>query len=171
MTDPKTAFLLFMETGGWVLWIILFVAFLLWMLIAERYWFLKTMWPTIRREWVEEWFERDDRSSWYAHRIREQIVADARLKLEATVPFVKVLVALCPFLGLLGTVTGMIQVFEVMATDGNSNARAMASGVMASIIPTMAGMVVALSGLYFSARLPQVVTRETAKLADALRYS
>lgn len=170
MTDPKTAFLLFMETGGWVLWGILGVAFLLWMLIAERYWFLASIWPTVRGGWVDEWFERDDRNSWYAHRIREQIVAEARLKLELTVPLVKVLVALCPLLGLLGTVTGMIQVFEVMATDGNSNPRAMASGVMASIIPTMAGMVVSLSGLYFSARLPQIVRRETAKLADALRY-
>ena len=63
---------------------------------------------------------------------------------------VKTLVALCPLLGLLGTVTGMIEVFDVMAIAGSGNARAMAAGVSKATIPTMAGMVAAISGLYFS---------------------
>ncbi len=55
------------------------------------------------------------------------------------------LVAICPMLGLLGTVTGMISVFDVMATQGSSQPRLMASGISLATLPTMAGMVAALA--------------------------
>ena len=55
---------------------------------------------------------------------------------------------LCPLLGLLGTVTGMIEVFNVMAVTGGGDAKSMAGGVERSTIPTMAGMVSALSKAY-----------------------
>jgi biopolymer transport protein ExbB len=71
------------------------------------------------------------------------------MALNQNISKIKVLVALCPLLGLLGTVTGMISVFDVMAMTGTGNARLMASGISMATIPTMAGMVAALSGLYF----------------------
>ena len=60
---------------------------------------------------------------------------------------IKGLVALCPLLGLLGTVTGMIEVFDVMAYTGTGNPRAMASGVSKATLPTMTGLVISISGL------------------------
>jgi len=77
-------------------------------------------------------------------------------------------VAICPLLGLLGTVTGMIEVFDVMAAAGNSNPRAMASGVTKATIPTMSGLLAALSGLYFSVQLKRFAQKETDKLNEAL---
>ena len=59
------------------------------------------------------------------------------------------LIALCPMLGLLGTVYGMIEVFEVLSFLGTGNPRAMSSGVAKATIPTMASMVITLFGLYF----------------------
>ena len=61
---------------------------------------------------------------------------------------IKTLVAICPMVGLLGTVTGMITVFETMATHGTGNPRLMAAGISMATVPTMAGMVAALSGLF-----------------------
>ena len=81
---------------------------------------------------------------------------------------IKTLVAIAPLLGLLGTVTGMIEVFDVMALSGSSNARLMAGGVFKATIPTMAGMVAALSGLFFSSQLDRRSKRETAQFADSL---
>ncbi len=54
------------------------------------------------------------------------------------------MIAMLPLLGLLGTVVGMIEVFEVMAMFGNSNPRLMASGVAKAIVPTMSGMALAV---------------------------
>jgi biopolymer transport protein ExbB len=81
---------------------------------------------------------------------------------------IKTLVALCPLLGLMGTVTGMIEVFDVMAISGSGNARSMASGVSKATIPTMAGMVGALSGVFLVTLLNQKVTSEVDDLEDNL---
>ena len=81
---------------------------------------------------------------------------------------IKTLIALCPLLGLLGTVTGMIEVFEIMAAVGTGNARAMASGISKATIPTMAGMVGALSGIYFNARLERMIKRKKHDIQEAL---
>ena len=78
------------------------------------------------------------------------------------------MVALCPLLGLMGTVTGMIEVFDVMAFSGSGNARSMASGVSKATIPTMAGMVGALSGVFLVTLLNQKVNREVEDLEDNL---
>ena len=71
-------------------------------------------------------------------------------------------------LGLLGTVTGMIEVFEVMAISGSGNPRSMASGVSKATVPTMAGMVAALSGVAMSAYLENKARREREFIADEL---
>ena len=81
---------------------------------------------------------------------------------------VETLVALCPLLGLLGTVTGMIAVFEVMAVTGGGNARSMASGVSMATIPTMAGMVGALSGVFLVTVLVRTVKRRITFLEDRM---
>ena len=52
-------------------------------------------------------------------------------------------------IGLLGTVYGMIEVFEILSFLGTGNPRAMSSGVAMATIPTMTGMVISLFGLYF----------------------
>ncbi len=59
-----------------------------------------------------------------------------------------VLAAAAPLLGLLGTVTGMIVTFDVMAVFGAGNAKAMAGGISEALITTQTGLLVAIPGLY-----------------------
>ncbi len=97
---------------------------------------------------VGRWDAREDTTSWYAHRIRDTWISEATELLEQRMLTIRTLVAMCPLIGLLGTVTGMIGVFEVMAQQGTGNPRLMASGISMATIPTMAGMVAALSGVF-----------------------
>jgi biopolymer transport protein ExbB len=83
---------------------------------------------------------------------------------------IRTLVAMCPLIGLLGTVTGMISVFETMATQGTGNARLMAAGISMATIPTMAGMVAALSGLFVSSRLESKAKYARESLIDSLPH-
>ncbi len=158
----------FLEAGGGVLWVILFAAILLWGLILERLTYFRREFPALTQDIITQWRQRTDHQSWNARQIRRALVSEVERVARRNVSAIKTIVALCPLLGLLGTVTGMIQVFDVMAALGTGNARAMASGIFKATIPTMAGMVVALSGIYFGTHFPHVVRRETDFLNDEL---
>mgnify|MGYP005844462071 FL=1 len=159
----------FIELGGDVLWAIMLVLLAMWTLIIERYWFLFRVFPSERRRVIDEWQSRDDHRSWHAQRIKEELVSGVRQKLQHNVTMIQTLIAICPLLGLLGTVTGMVAVFDVMAFFGTGNARAMAAGVSKATIPTMAGMVAALSGVYFASNLDRKSRTESEKLEDLLQ--
>lgn len=158
----------FMERGGDVLFMILVVTFLMWMLIIERLWYFRAVYRKEARRVLEAWEARRERKSWYAHKIRIAMVSEVTQNLNQNVVLIKTLVAVCPLVGLLGTVTGMIEVFDVMAVLGSGNARAMASGVSKATIPTMAGMVAALSGVFMSTYIERKAKREGERLEDSL---
>lgn len=159
----------FMELGGNVLWGIMFVLFLMWTFILERLWYFYKIHPSKKKAVVAVWEERADTTSWYAKRIREGMVSESSLALKQNIGLIKALIAICPLLGLMGTVTGMIAVFDVMTYSGGGNARAMAGGVSMATVPTMAGMVAALSGVYFGTWLEHKAQTETEKLEDLLQ--
>ncbi|MGB1199587.1 MAG: MotA/TolQ/ExbB proton channel family protein [Thalassotalea sp.] len=160
----------FIATGGNVLYFVAFALLLMWILMIERYWFLSANYPKMRDDIISRWEAREDTTSWYAHRIRDTWISEATELLERNMITIKTLVAMCPLIGLLGTVTGMISVFETMAQQGTGNPRLMAAGISMATIPTMAGMVAALSGVFFSSRLDAKVKLAKAKLIDSLPH-
>ncbi len=158
----------FLELGGPVLRIIGVNILFLWILILERLIYYRTGLRSLFQEALNEWERRPERKSWHARQVREAIISRVRIASEKGLPMIQTLVALCPLLGLMGTVTGMIQVFEVMAISGTSNARSMAAGVSRATVPTMAGMVGALSGVFLITILTRTAKRNTAILEDRL---
>ena len=160
----------FMELGGNVLWGIMFVLFLMWTFILERVWYFYRVHPGKKREIMAVWESRADTTSWYARQIRDGLISDAAISLKRNIGLIKALIAICPLLGLMGTVTGMITVFDVMTYSGGGNARAMAGGVSMATVPTMAGMVAALSGVYFGTWLEHKAQTESERLEDLLQH-
>jgi biopolymer transport protein ExbB len=158
----------FLETGGRVLVFILITTFLMWSLMLERFWYFRFGHPKAAQRALELWQSRSEHASWGAHQIRRMLIGQVAAQLNSGITMIKTLVALCPLLGLLGTVTGMIEVFDVMAIAGSGNARAMASGVSRATIPTMAGMVAAISGLVFSVQIERFAADETERVADEM---
>jgi biopolymer transport protein ExbB len=158
----------FIELGGPVLRVIGIVTLFMWMLIIERLVYLRTGHKRLVRKAHNYWDERTDYSSWKAHQIRARLISQVSANAERNLALIKTCVALCHLLGLLGTVTGMIEVFEVMAISGSGNPRSMASGVSKATVPTMAGMVAALSGVAMSAYLENKARREREFIADEL---
>ncbi|HFD11815.1 MAG TPA: MotA/TolQ/ExbB proton channel family protein [Crenotrichaceae bacterium] len=153
----------FMETGGFVLWVIFYLSIALWLLLVERMLFFYFSLPKLRQRWLAQWTQRDDQISLHARMFRQKLLSEANLELGFSAPLIRILIVIAPLLGLLGTVTGMITVFDVMAIEGSGNARAMASGVSRATIPTMAGMVVAITGLFLEKRYRN-------KYSDELHY-
>jgi len=160
----------FFEAGGDVLWVIAAALIVMWTMIIERLWYFSYTYPKQARLLIAKWEARKDTTSWQAHRIREAWISQMNEKLHSGLLLIKTVVAICPMIGLLGTVTGMVGVFEIMALAGTGNARMMAAGITQATIPTMAGMVAALSGLFISSRLEYSANVHAQELADHMPH-
>jgi biopolymer transport protein ExbB len=158
----------FLERGGDVLLVIGAVTMFMWTLILERLWYFRMGHPKEVARVLQCWRGRSEHVSWYAEQERTLLVSEVGEKLSESVGMIRTLIALCPMLGLLGTVTGMIEVFDVMAISGSGNTRAMASGVSKATIPTMAGMVAALSGMMLIQQMERFVDHQTQSTDDRL---
>lgn len=160
---------LLLEDGGLVLVMILIASIIMWAMIAERYIFIYFTHPKQVTKVIDLWQQRSERSSWYAQQIRRGMIAQNAAALKQYLMPIRTLVMALPMLGLLGTVDGMIQTFDVLTVFGTGNARGMAGGISIALITTMGGLLTALSGMYFSTQLEQRVARTIENTADALR--
>jgi len=151
-----------------VLLLIAILTFVMWTLIFERVWYFKGSLKSDVQAALDQWENRSERKSWNARQIRHGLVSRIKQRINTNMDMIATLVSLCPLLGLLGTVTGMIEVFNVLAVTGGGDARQMAGGVSRATIPTMAGMVAALSGVFANTYLTRIAEREKQLFADHL---
>lgn len=168
LMDALDAITGFMDRGGGVLWVIATLLLIKFSMIFERVWYLYSTHAKRTKQTLAAWNTRADKSSWRARQIRMAMISEISLDLRGSMPLIESLVVVCPLLGLLGTVTGMIEVFFVMALTGGGDAKSMAGGVSKATIPTMAGMVGALSGIFAVNWLKHKMDRELQLLEDHL---
>jgi biopolymer transport protein ExbB len=157
------------EGGPFVIWIFL-CGVLMWTLVLERYWYFSRVLPGQADQMLSQWRARTDHDSWCARNIRQAMISRLNAGMTSNLPLLRVLVPLSPLLGLVGTVSGMLEVFDSMALRGSADARAMASGVSHAMICTMTGLAVSITGLYpvyfFRSRAKQ----ETELLSDHFEF-
>ena len=158
----------FFEAGGPVLWGILLVTMIMWTLIIERFWYFKNLMPALSDKALNQWSNISNKGDWFSMRIRDQIISEVSGETRKFLLTIETMMQILPLLGLLGTVVGMIKVFDVMTFFGTGNARLMASGVSQATIPTMAGLVAAISGVYIANLLKRKAEDEINKVADQL---
>jgi biopolymer transport protein ExbB len=158
----------FMDQGGVVLYAIAVLLFVMWTLIFERIWFFKVSLGKDVDSALNAWEARGERKSKRAHQVREALISRVSEKIDQSMPMINTMVAMAPLFGLLGTVTGMISVFEIMSITGGGDAKSMSSGVSKATIPTMSGMVAAISGVFGYTYLERIANREKQLLEDHL---
>lgn len=73
-----------------------------------------------------------------------EAVVDEQAGLEKGLSMLKLLAALAPMLGLLGTVTGMIETFQVITQFGNGDPKVMAGGISMALVTTVLGLIAAM---------------------------
>ncbi len=184
----------YLRQGGWVMLPLLGVSLVMWALILERWDDLRRLGrsdldvttalaavrehetppaaPGLRAQLVASFLqERSGRA-----RLDREILAQCALRLDRRLEkrheAIAVLAAVAPLLGLLGTVLGMIETFQVISFFGTGNARALAGGISVALVTTQTGLLVAIPGLVFSGRLRdraellRLRLAETAQLLD-----
>jgi biopolymer transport protein ExbB len=137
-----------LELGGPILGMILLIAFMMWWLLFERAALSAARVPGELSEATDALGgPRHDHRSWFAEQYRNELVGRIARNLTQHFSLIGTLIKICPLLGLLGTVIGMLEVFDALAATGSNNPRSMAAGVSKATVSTLAGMVVAIVGL------------------------
>lgn len=80
-------------------------------------------------------------------------VLSAKLKLEKLLPFVAITASAAPLLGLLGTVTGIINTFKLITVFGSGDVKSLSGGISEALVTTMWGLIVAIPALLLHAFL------------------
>ena len=170
LADPITAVQQMRVLGGPVVDWIFLCCLLMWFLVIERSWYFKRVLPVQLADAERTWQARPERSSWSAHQIRRALISRVNLGMTSNLQLLKVLVPMAPLLGLVGTVSGMLNVFDSMAALGSADARSMATGVSEAMVCTLSGLLVSVTGLYPVHYFPRRARRETELLADRLKF-
>lgn len=149
----------FLHRGGTVLFIIALFACILFLLSLER---LLYFYFSARRTRVSLLNIVANSSTEIARPVMARYVESRFLQaLNVTEPYIKFLVQSVTLLGLLGTVHGMIEIFDVIALQGTGDARALANGISKATLPTMTGMAVAIVGLFFLLSIKSSIRKQT----------
>jgi biopolymer transport protein ExbB len=166
------------QAGGWVMWPIILCSIAAVSIIGERFWSLQKKYvsPPNLVEQVQQWLARKELdqarivllrnssplgrvlASGLVNRNHEREIIKESIEdtgrhvvpeLERYLNTLGTIAAISPFLGLLGTVLGMIQMFAGVSTQGIGDPAAVAGGIAQALITTAAGLVVAIFALMF----------------------
>lgn len=91
---------------------------------------------------------------------------ETRVKLQRALPFVAVSAACAPLLGLLGTVTGIINTFKLITVFGSGDVKMLSGGISEALITTKYGLIIAIPSLLFHAFL----SRKAKSLTDRMEH-
>tara|TARA_B100000900_G_scaffold154937_1_gene131589 strand:- start:531 stop:1022 length:492 start_codon:yes stop_codon:yes gene_type:complete len=135
----------FINQGGPVVFILFLISIYLFILISAKFKFLFVDVTLIKNQYDEN-LKNISKDKYYPLNL-SSLKCDFKNAITKDFYIIQTLIALCPVLGLLGTVTGMIEVFDVVSFFGTGNARALASGITKATLPTMTGMAISIVGL------------------------
>lgn len=93
-----------------------------------------------------------------------EIVLKTRLKLQNMLPFIALSAASAPLLGLLGTVTGIINTFKLLTIFGSGDVQSLSGGISEALITTKFGLIVAIPSLLLHAYLSRKAKNITGEM-------
>ena len=156
-----TSLLDFFDRGGPVIIVLFVLAIVMTTLLIERLFFFISELKDLSDISVQEVSAYKDVNSWVLNKIKSKNISVINVAANRNLLLIQGLIALCPLLGLLGTVTGMIEVFDIMAITGTGNARAMASGIAKATLPTMTGLFISIVGLFLLTAIKSTIDKAT----------
>lgn len=192
------------KAGGWVMVPLLLCSIAAFAIIAERFWTLQkkkiippNLVSTVWKQFREQTFDQEALKRLKAGSALGRVLAAGLVNLQHEREIMKeaieetgrhvvhemerylnalgTIASISPLLGLLGTVIGMIKVFNTITTSGVGNASLLAGGISEALITTAAGLVVAIPTLmfyrYFRGLIEEYVVRmeeEALKLVEVI---
>jgi biopolymer transport protein ExbB len=206
MENPLVAFYDFIQVGGFTMWVLLLMSIVSIGIVFERFFFFSRQHsdPTQLLKEIGDRVSRDDMNGaiavcdrhhgmlpkilqfgLYRHEKSRADISDALSiglleqlnALEANLSIIGTVAVIAPFVGLFGTVLGIIRAFQDIALKGNSTPAVVAAGVSLALFTTAAGLLVAVVAVvffnYFKSRIKaynQEMIVAANKLAEMLHF-
>ena len=170
ITSPIETLLEMRHLGGPVVIWIFIACVIMWAIVLERIWHFSKVLPVEASKLLSVWKQRINKRTWASRQIRAAMISRLNAGMMHNQVMLRVLVPMCPLLGLVGTVSGMLSVFDSMAALGSADARSMATGVSEAMICTLTGLAVSISGLYPVYYFKRKARHETELLADRFTF-
>ncbi|GAA4501893.1 MotA/TolQ/ExbB proton channel family protein [Pseudaeromonas paramecii] len=136
-------------------------------LLLERCWYVLCVWPARQQAYLKLAPRQGDSLSW-VRRQRAVCLGGATHELQQGLRLVRNLIKLCPMLGLLGTVCGMLQVFDALALGVPPSDPGVGNAIASACLTTLMGMGSALLGWVLHGRLQRRITHHLQQLQDGL---
>ena len=155
--------------GGPVLYLLFLLSGLIFYLLVDKYVFIFFKSKNFLISSVYDFSNEYSPSNTDYRFIQNTLISSVKREANKNIKILDGFIGMCPMIGLLGTVYGMIEVFEVLSFLGTGNPRAMSSGVAKATIPTMASMVITLFGLYFRQDLTSRIQNSNSDLKNLIK--
>ncbi len=189
-SDGVGAFIRYFKGGGFVMYPLLGVSTLMWALVVERMiTFHRLEFRDIGMDELLRWQREREPLAWHQglrrqicfflqqnrsrsrclnRRLLDQCYLEFYPHIDRHITVIAVLATVSPLLGLLGTVTGMITTFDVIALFGTGTSRALAGGISEALITTQSGLLVSIPGIFASAVLALRARRLRERLQESI---
>jgi biopolymer transport protein ExbB len=164
MIEFYDAILIFLDKGGIVLYPLFFLTLFIWVLLLDRYMFLYFYAKKAKVAIQNEYAEQKEKFGTYQIYIENSLREKFKEQLFTNKNLIRVLYTMAPLIGLLGTVLGMIEIFDTIAVTGSSSAKSLSNGVALATIPTLCGMVIVVSSIFFIKKYEQKANYEIINL-------
>ena len=178
----------YLQQGGWVMIPLGLSSLAMWVLILDRYTRyaeftrgdidspaamavlaghdVASAGSGLRRELLNRFMIERSGDTELDRSILHQHTLALRPRIRQHLAMIAILAAIAPLLGLLGTVLGMIETFQVISDFGTGNARALAGGISVALVTTQTGLLVAIPGLVLANRLRRRAEVLRARLVE-----
>ncbi|MBN4046045.1 MotA/TolQ/ExbB proton channel family protein, partial [bacterium AH-315-P11] len=157
-------FLNYLQTGGITMYPLVLCCLWMWVLIFFHLPLWRCSQDGIRRLLQEQFLREKRNNARHNRQLYSYLLSRAYQESVQGLSSIKLLASIAPFLGLFGTVTGMINTFQSVASFGLGNPRALAAGISEAMITTQFGLLIALPGILAAFFLQRRACRDQKKL-------
>ena len=153
---------------GEILIALIISAFIMWSMIVERYLYFAFSRKHAQTKYLQQW--QTTRSEIVAERrlLKSYYLSECRLQSESSIGWIQLFTKVSLLLGLLGTVIGLVSVFESQLLAASDSSSQISSSIALTIIPTATGLLVSLSGLLFASHLRKLADNSVSRLNSLL---
>lgn len=156
------------EVGGGALYLLALLLWFSWSLSVYHFWFLKHGYQQSSAPIILQYKKSLKHSRKCKDAVRDEALSKMRDLLLSPLSYLQLVVAVSPLCGLLGTVSGMIDVFEVVQKVGTGKVQPLADGISRATFSTAAGIVVSLIALVLYVCLLRLARKKLLRYEELL---